>query len=176
MKRTTSQWRSVSSGMPLPAAIASAICSFHCSASVRNPSASTSTGASAIRGVVMSCLLSAVNGDPLLAGRGHRRSDAGDVAAAEEGVPVDPLEGELAEVIQARLAQQGKRAESGREPAGQRLGLVVEVDQQRLVEAGFDEAVRMPVERCLERLAEKEAGDVQLERLALEVGDRTCLR
>src|SRR5581483_2885200 len=130
MKRTTSQWRSVSSGMPLPAAIASAICSFHCSASVRNPSASTSTGASAIRGVVMSCLLSAVNGDPLL----------------------DPLEGELAEVIQARLAQQGKRAESGREPAGQRLGLVVEVDQQRLVEAGFDEAVRMPVERCLERL------------------------
>jgi hypothetical protein len=54
MNLTTSQCLSVSSGTPFSAAIASAICSFHCSGVVRKPSASTSTGASAIRVMVIS--------------------------------------------------------------------------------------------------------------------------
>jgi hypothetical protein len=53
MNVTTSQCRSVSSGMPFSRAIASAIVSFHCSGSVRNPSVSTSTGALAIRVMVI---------------------------------------------------------------------------------------------------------------------------
>ena len=54
MNRTTSQCRSVSSGIPLSRAIAAAIDSFHWSGSVMKPSASTSTGASAIRVMVIS--------------------------------------------------------------------------------------------------------------------------
>jgi hypothetical protein len=54
MNVTTSQWRSLSSGIPFSRAIASAIVSFHCSGSVRKPSASMSTGASAIRVRVLS--------------------------------------------------------------------------------------------------------------------------
>ncbi len=61
------------------------------------------------------------------------------------------------------------------EVAGQRLGVVVEVDEQGLVEPGLDEAVGVPVETGLERLAGEEPAHVADERLALEVGDRTGL-
>jgi hypothetical protein len=60
--------------------------------------------------------------------------------------------------------------------AGQRLGLVVEVDQQRLVEAGLDEAVGVPVVAGVEFVAGQVAGDVLGEDLGLEVGDRSRLR
>src|SRR5215510_3862938 len=100
MKRTTSQWRSVSPGMPLSRAIASAIVSFHCSGLVMKPSESTSTGASAIRVMVISLLLSRGDRRLLLAALRHRWPDAGDVASGQQGVPVDPLEQQLAQVVQ----------------------------------------------------------------------------
>src|SRR5437868_479245 len=101
MNLTTSQCLSVSPVMPFSAAIACAICSLHCSGVVRKPSASTSTGASAIRVVVIVGLLcSGVNWGLLLSGGRHLGADAGDLAAGQERVPVDPLEGELAEVVE----------------------------------------------------------------------------
>ena len=90
-------------------------------------------------------------------------------------MPVDPLERELAEVVEPRLAQQ-RQPERGGEVAGQRLGLVVEVDQQRLVEAGLDEAVGVPVVAGVELFVGEVAGDVLGEDLGLEVGDGAGLR
>jgi hypothetical protein len=52
--------------------------------------------------------------------------------------------------------------------AGQRLGFVVEVDQQRLAEAGLDEAVRVAVESALELLVGEVAGDVLAQDLGLD--------
>ena len=73
-------------------------------------------------------------------------------------MPVDPLEQQLGEVVRARLAQQRERAEVlERVAPGQRLDVVVEVDQEGLVEAGLDEAVGVTVERALERLPGEEA-------------------
>src|SRR6266545_5306768 len=175
MNLTTSQCRSVSSGTPLSWAIASAIESFHCSALVMKPSASMSTGASAINVVVIVFSSLGVDWGALLAGGRHRGSDPGDLAAGQQGVPVEPLKHQLAEVIQARLAQKGQ-ADSRGKVARQRLDVVVEVDQQRLVEAGLDEAVRVTVVARVELLAGEEARDVLREHLALEVGDRAGLR
>jgi hypothetical protein len=62
--------------------------------------------------------------DLLLASGRHRRADAGDLAPGQERVPVDPLEGQLPEVVEARLAQE-RQTEGGREVPRQRLGLVV---------------------------------------------------
>src|ERR671935_3220040 len=112
MKRTTSQWRSVSSAIPFSPAIASAIASFHCSGSVRKPSASTSTGASAMSVMVISSLLSRRDGQ-LLASGGHGRTDPRDLPAWEQRVPVGPLERELSEVVQSGLAQE-RQAERAR--------------------------------------------------------------
>ena len=102
-------------------------------------------------------------------------ADAGDVAAGQQAVPVEPLEHQLAEVVEPRLLQQ-RQPDRAREVPGERLGVVVEVDEQRLVEAGLDEAVGVAVEAGVERLAGEEAADVLDERLALEVGDRPGLR
>ena len=60
--------------------------------------------------------------------------------------------------------------------ARKRLGLVVEVDQQGLVEARLDEAVRVPVVPGIELLAGEEPGDVLRQHLGLEVRDRARLR
>ena len=92
--------------MPFSAAIAWAIGSFHCSGFGEE-----ALGVDVDRGVGDQghghlVLLSGVGGDALLAGGRHRRPDAGDVAAGQERVPVDPLERELAEVVEPRLAQQ----------------------------------------------------------------------
>src|SRR6266496_5659344 len=141
MNLTTSQWRSLSSAMPFSRAICSASRSFHCCGSVRKPSASTSTLVSAIMVAVILSSLACVGGDALLAGGWHRRAEAGDLPPRQQRVPVDPLEHQFAEVVEPGLAQQRQRAEV----AGQRLGLVVEVDQQRLVETGLDEAVGVAV-------------------------------
>ena len=58
---------------------------------------------------------------------------------------------------------------------GQRLGVVVEVDQQGLAAAGLDEAVGVPVERRGERLPGQEPAHVAGQHLALEVRDRAGL-
>ena len=91
-------------------------------------------------------------------------------------MPVDRLEEQLAEMVEVRLAEQRQRPDHGREAAGQWLGVVVEVDQQRLVEAGFDEAVGMPVVPGHELLFGQVANDVLHQDLGLEVGDRSGLR
>jgi len=57
-------------------------------------------------------------------------ADAGDVAAGQQAVPVQGLEGQLAEVVQAGRPQQREAERAGVMPA-QRLGVVVEVDEQR---------------------------------------------
>src|SRR6187549_1079825 len=134
MKLTTSQWRGVSSAIPLSRAIAAAICSSQSSVCVRNPSASTSTGLSAISAVVISSSCSGRVAEPLPGAR-HRRPEAGNLAAGEQRVPVDRLEEQLAEVVEVRLAEQRQWADDGREAARQRFGVVVEVDQECLVKA-----------------------------------------
>src|SRR5579872_462641 len=150
MNLTTSQWRSVSSGMPFSAAMRSPSGSSHSSGSTRKPSAST---AGAV--VLM---------DPPSRNRKRPRR--------KQRVPVEPLEPELTHVVQTRLAQKRQRAEA----SGMRLELVVEVDQQRLVEARFDEAGRPAVVARFELVAGEKARDVLHEYLALEVRDRAGLR
>src|SRR6266545_5306341 len=171
MNLTTSQWRSLSSGMPFSRAIRS----FHSCVSVRKPSASMSTLVSAIIVAVISSSLARVGRDMFLAGGWHRGSEAGDFPPRQQCVPVDPLEQQLAEVVEPRLAQQ-RQPECGGEVAGERLGLVVEVDQQRLMEAGLDEAVGVAVVAGVELLVGEVAGDVLGQHLGLEVRDRARLR
>ena len=156
--------------MPFSRGDLSAICSFHWPGSVRKPSASTLDGRAGEVAVLMRA--------PLVgAWAPSCGADAGDVAAGQQRVPVDRLEQQLGEVVGARLAQQRQRAEALRRvAAGQRLDVVVEVDQERLLESGLDEAVGVPVERALERLAGEEAADVLGERVGLEVRDRARLR
>src|SRR3990172_10076108 len=108
----------------------------------------------------MSSSSSRVRRDVPLARRRHGRADPGDLAPGEERVPVEPLEHELPEVVEARLPQKRKRSRLRREAAGQRLGGVVEVDQQGLREARLDEAVRVTVVAPLELLSLEEADDV----------------
>ena len=109
----------------------------------------------------------------LTAGR-HGRADAGDVAAGQQAVPVELLEGQLAQVVQAGLAEQ-RQAQAGGIVSGERLGVVVEVDQQGLAGAGLDEAVGVAVESGGQRLPGQEAADIAGQDVALEVGDGTRL-
>src|ERR1041384_6448368 len=166
MKRITSQWRSFKSGMPFWRAISSARSSVHCSGFWKKPSASTSIVAPRSVCADISGLLLGqcggwfvVCGGEPLAGEGQARRDAREVATREQQVPVDPPERELAEVVEPGLPQQRQRPEDEGEPAGHRLDRVVEVDQQRLGEAGFDETVRVPVEAGIEGPACEEALD-----------------
>ena len=100
----------------------------------------------------------------------------GYVVPRQQHVPVERLEGELGEVVEPRLGQQRKRAEVRLgEAARQRLGLVVEVDQQRLVKARLDEAVGMTVVVPGQLVACEEPPDVLHDGLALEVGHRAGL-
>src|SRR6266511_3637602 len=79
----------------------------------------------------------------------------------EQQVPVNPFKGHLAEVIQARFAQQRKRSYDRQGIfSGNRLHIVVEIEQERLAISGFDEAVSMTVELQLERLAFEVMKDV----------------
>src|SRR5215472_15975239 len=101
-------------------------------------------------------------------------AQAGNVPARQQHVPVELLESELAEVVEAGLLQQ-RQADGPREPPGDRLGLVVVVDEERLAEAALDEAVGVAVEPRAQRLPRKEAAHVADQGLALEVGDRASL-
>src|SRR5215472_5197766 len=101
---------------------------------------------------------------------GHARAQAGDVVAREQNVPVELLEPELAEMVQPGLFQQWQAGRAG-EPAGDRLGVVVVVDEERLAGPAFDEAVGVAVKARAERLPGEEAANVADQDLALEVGD-----
>jgi hypothetical protein len=85
-------------------------------------------------------------------------------------VPVELGEGQLAEVVQARFAEQ-RQAEPAGVAAGERFGVVVEVDEQRLAAASLDEAVGVAVEGSGDRLARQVGADGVSQGLAFEVGD-----
>src|SRR5215472_12325480 len=101
-------------------------------------------------------------------------AEAGNVSAGQQHVPVELLEAELAEMVQPGLFQQ-RQTGPAREPAGNRLGVVVVVDEQRLAVPAFDEAVGVAVIASAQRPPVEEAADVADQGLALEVGDRACL-
>src|SRR5579864_5068866 len=172
MKRMTFQCASVSSSMPSRRARSGAISSVHCSGWTKKPSSLSSTTEVAMVNVDTSDLLVGWAGDPRLAGRGHRRADPRDVTAGQEAVPVEPLEHQLAEVVERGLLEQ-RETGGDREVAGKRLCVVVEVDEQGFVEAGLDEAVGVPVEAGLERLVGEEVADVVDHRFAFEMRDRS---
>ena len=61
-------------------------------------------------------------------------------------VPVDPLESQLAPVIDDTFAQQGERSHTRQgECAGQRFDIVVEINQHGFIEARLDVAIGMTV-------------------------------
>src|SRR5690606_32662175 len=79
----------------------------------------------------------------VFAGHGHVRRER-DGTTGQQDVPVDPAEGQLAEVVGPGLLEQSHRPDHRhRVPPGQRLGVVVEVDEQRLVVPTLHEAVGM---------------------------------
>src|SRR5215472_10897523 len=104
----------------------------------------------------------------------HAGAEAGNVPAGQQYVPVELLEAELAEMVQPGLFQQ-RQTGPAREPAGNRLGVVVVVDEQRLAVPAFDEAVGVAIEAGTQRPPVEEAADVADQGLALEVGDRAGL-
>ena len=75
----------------------------------------------------------------------------------------------------SRDSLQQRQTDAAGEVPGQRLGVVVEVDQQGLAEAGLDEAVRVPVEAASSGSPARN-GDVLGQDLALEVRHRSGLR
>ena len=146
--------------------------SVHCSGSVKKPSSLRSTAVPAM--VVVDMVSPPWWPGVCLPAVGMVGAEAGEVAAGQQAVPVDGLEQQLAEVVEPGLLEQ-RQPDRGRVVAGERFGVVVEVDEQGLVEPGLDEAVGVPVEPGLERLAGEEPRDVADEGLALEVGDRAGL-
>ena len=87
-------------------------------------------------------------------------------------MPVEPLEHELPKMVEPGLGQQ-RQTDAGRIVARQRLGVVVEVDQQGLVEAGLDEAVGVAVEALIEWIPRQVAANVLDQHLTFEVRDRS---
>jgi len=85
-------------------------------------------------------------------------------------VPVELLECKLSQVVQPGLLQQRQPDPAG-EPPGQRLDVVVEIDEQRLAETALDEAVGVTVVGPGQRLPGEETADVTDQDLALEMGD-----
>ena len=141
--------------------------------SVRKPSASTSTGR--LRSVSWSSLLLSGAGSRLPAAASPGRCPAGrGPAAARASRPTGTAS--LPRWL-SRDSRSSGSAERGREAAGQRLGLVVEVDQERLVEAGLDEAVRVAVEaRPRARSPARKRATFSASISRLEVRDRAGLR
>src|SRR5215467_37445 len=101
-------------------------------------------------------------------------AEAGNVTAGQQHVPVELLESELAEMVETGLFQQREAHRPG-EPPGDRLGLVVVVNEERPAEAALDEAVGVAVEPRAQRLPREEAADVADQDLALEMGNRAGL-
>src|ERR1019366_943473 len=108
MNLMTCQCRSVSGPIPAAWAICGAISSVHSSGCSKNPSSLTATVWPAYVAVVMGvsssrlCAPGAVSRSHrrVLAALGHWRAHAGDVPSGQQAVPVEPLEPELAEVVE----------------------------------------------------------------------------
>src|SRR6266508_6035806 len=107
----------------------------------------------------------------VFAGHRHMRRQR-DGPPGQQQVPVHPAERQLAPVVDLGLFEQGERADAAnRVLAGQRLGVVVEVDEQALAVAGLHEAVGVPVEASGHRLAAGVLEEVVREDLHREVRD-----
>ena len=146
MKRTTSQWRSVSSGMPFCAAIACGdllVPLRRVGEEAFGVDVDGGIGDQGHRHVVL--LFSGVDGRALLAGGRHRRPERREARGPGAARASRPTGTASLPRWLSRDSRSSGEAERGREVARQRLGLVVEVDQQRLVEAGLDEAVGVAV-------------------------------
>jgi hypothetical protein len=86
-------------------------------------------------------------------------------------------ERELAPVVDRRLGEQPERPHRRqRVGAGQRLGVVVEIDEQGLAVAGLDETVGVSVEPAGHRPAVDVFQEVAGEHIDGEVGHRSSLR
>src|SRR5438045_1229718 len=96
MNLMTVQCAGVSVPIPARRASSGTIASVHCSGWTKNPSSFTSTGVAAYVAVVMSLLSPGAR----LARDGQGRSDARDVSTRQQAVPVEPLEQQLAEVVE----------------------------------------------------------------------------
>src|SRR5215831_14400116 len=97
-------------------------------------------------------------------------AQAGNVPARQQHVPVELLESELAEMVEAGFLQQ-RQADGPREPPGDRLGLVGVVNEKRPAEPALDEAVGVAVEPRAQRLRRQEAAHVADQDLALEMSN-----
>ena len=92
--------------------------------------------------------------------------------ALEQQVPINPLECQLAEVVQPRFAQERKRTDPRQRILSfNRLHVVIEIEQERLAVTGLDEAVGMTIELRLERLALNVMKDVLGKHLCLKMRD-----
>src|SRR4249919_2282413 len=99
--------------MSLALAISTAISGVQTAGSSRNPSESTLTTVSAMVAVGISSLRWWCGGlDRVLAGHRHLAGNARDVAAGQQQVPIEPLEHQLADVVQVRLLEQRERSEA----------------------------------------------------------------
>src|SRR5439155_12550569 len=100
-------------------------------------------------------------------------TNAGHRHASKQQVPIDPFEGEFAEVVQARFAQEGERTNSRKGIFSfHRLQVVVEIEQERLAVPRFDEAIGMAVELRFKRLALDVMKNVLGEHLSLKMRHR----
>src|SRR4051794_37345301 len=112
MKWMTSQCRSVSSSMPSARASSTAIVSFQSCGFSKKPSSlmATVVPSRVAVGMVFAPRCSVSVGcdrvPQVLARDRHVGRDAGDVTAWEQDVPVEPLEHQLAEVVEARLLEE----------------------------------------------------------------------
>src|ERR1022692_844331 len=155
--------------MPSCSASAGTMASLHCDGSKKKPSSLRATSTSSMVATAICVPSMRPSGDLVFAGGRHVRCDAGDGVTRQQRVPVEPLEHQLAQVVQVRFLQQ-RQANPGGKVTGQRLGVVVEVDEHRFSESGLDEAVGVAVVAGVERLTVEESADVLGEHLALEVG------
>src|ERR1019366_5786691 len=130
--------------MPSCAASAGTMASLHCDGSRKKPSLLRATSTSSMVATAMCVPSRRPSGDLVFAGGRHVRCDAGDGVTRQQRVPVEPLEHQLAEVVEVRFLQE-RQADPGRKVTGQRFGVVVKVDEHCLAKAGLDEAVGVAV-------------------------------
>jgi hypothetical protein len=82
-------------------------------------------------------------------------TDKGDWESAEKNVPVNPLKGNFAEVVEPRFSKQAHRANDGKRKAScNGLESIVEVQQETLSMARLDETVGVAIELARELLRE----------------------
>src|SRR6266542_2179431 len=112
----------------------------------------------------------------LFAELAHVVADSRHRHALEQEVPVNPLEGELAQIVHVRFAQQREWPdERQRIFSGNWLQVIIKIEQERLVVSGFDEAIRMAIELRVERLAFDVMNDVLGQHFRFKMRNRTSL-